>query len=72
MAPGKKGASTIPKKNLTTSRPAGEDVALVQPLTMAQMIMHPGYRKLVSVTQVFPSWRSNQKDMRLHLGHKHC
>jgi hypothetical protein len=45
IAPGKNGASIMPKKNRTVSRPAGEFVALVQPLTTAQAMIQDGYEE---------------------------
>ena len=43
MAPGKNGASMMPRKNRTVRRPAGELVAAVQPLTIAQAMIQPGW-----------------------------
>jgi hypothetical protein len=45
IAPGKNGASIMPKKNRTVSSPAGEFVALVQPLTTAQAMIQDGYEE---------------------------
>jgi hypothetical protein len=42
IAPGKNGASMTPRKNRTVRRPAGELVALVQPLTIAHAMIHDG------------------------------
>jgi hypothetical protein len=42
IAPGKKGASMTPRKNRTVRRPAGELVAPVQPLTIAQEMIQDG------------------------------
>jgi hypothetical protein len=43
IAPEKKGASMMPRKKWTMSRPNGEFVALVQPLITAQAMMQDGY-----------------------------
>ena len=45
IAPGKNGASIMPRKNRTVSRPAGEFVALVHPLTAAQAMIQDGYEE---------------------------
>lgn len=45
MAPGKNGASMMPRKNRTVRRPAGELVAAVQALTIAQAMIHIGCRR---------------------------
>lgn len=52
MAPGKKGASITPRKNLTVSKPAGELVALVHPLTIAHAMMQDGYTRLATMIEM--------------------
>jgi hypothetical protein len=70
IAPGKNGASIIPRKNRTVRRPAAELVALVHPLTTAHAMIHDGCETLDTGSTLMYA-DTYKVDRRPKLRHKH-